>query len=261
VLRARQVAAADVRPELDAATSLRNVAARSMSIISHMDLIRCACVRKPFFVRRTVAWFIFSLTAAARVCAAPGRARRGRAHRRHADAGVGTDAHAPSFLHAHVDELGALADASVDSLGLATRDMFVFYVPARLSALRTLVEMDEHKLSAAGVVDEGGELVANLSVSDLRDVPPEKLGLLVRTRRCWLAHHSLLRDTHACCPVLPLRTQALPVLQFLAVQAGCRTPRPAVAVALDATLRDVLTRMVTEARGRARLRVPHACRE
>jgi hypothetical protein len=37
-----QVAAADVRPELDAATSLRSVSAHSMSIISHMDLIWCA---------------------------------------------------------------------------------------------------------------------------------------------------------------------------------------------------------------------------
>ncbi len=78
-----------------------------------------------------------------------------------------------------MEELGALADASVASLGLAAPDMFVFFVPARLSALRTLVEMDEHSLSAAGVADDDGELVANLSVSDLRDVPPDKLGLLV----------------------------------------------------------------------------------
>ena len=35
-----RVAAADIRPELDAATSLRSVDARSMRIVSHMDLIR-----------------------------------------------------------------------------------------------------------------------------------------------------------------------------------------------------------------------------
>jgi hypothetical protein len=146
------VAAADVRPELDAATSLRSVSARSMSIISHMDLIRCARCHRVVVIDASLIAFLVG-----------------------ADAPVPT----PSFLHAHVEELGALADASVASLGLAAPDMFVFYVPARLSALCTLVEMDEHSLSAAGVVDESGELVANLSVSDLRDVPPDKLGLLV----------------------------------------------------------------------------------
>ena len=42
------------------------------------------------------------------------------------------------------------------------------------------------------------------------------------------------------------------MLQFLAVQAGCRAPRPAVAVSLDAPLREVLARMVGEVRMCAR---------
>ena len=152
-----------MRPDIDAGKSLSSVSARSMTVVSHMDLIR--------------------------------------------------------FLHAHVAELGPLASASVTALGLASPDLFVFYTSGRVSALRTLVELSEHGLSAAGVVNDDGALVGNLSVSDLRDVPCEKYGLL-----------------------------ALPVLEFLAVQAGCRKPRAPVTVTPDSTLRDVLERMITEVR-------------
>ncbi len=79
-----------------------------------------------------------------------------------------------------MDELGPLADATVEALGLAAADLFVMSVPASLSALRTLCELDEHKLSAAGVLNADGEIIANCSVSDLRDVPCDKYGLLVR---------------------------------------------------------------------------------
>ena len=123
------------------------------------------------------------------------------------------------FLHAHVAELGPLASASVTALGLAQPDLFVFYTSGRVCTLRTLVELSEHGLSAAGVVNDDGALVGNLSVSDLRDVPCDKYGLL-----------------------------ALPVLEFLAVQAGCRKPRAPITVTPDSTLRDVLERMITEAR-------------
>lgn len=156
-----RVAAADVRPELDARASLRSVSPRSMSIVTHMDIIR--------------------------------------------------------FLHARVNDLGDLADASAESLSLAGPDLFVFYVSSQLSALRTLVELDEHSLSAAGIVNGAGELVANISVSDLRDVPCDKLGIL-----------------------------ALPVLEFLAVQAGFRRPRSPVTVEPRMPLRTILERMVTE---------------
>ncbi len=67
------------------------------------------------------------------------------------------------------------------------------------------------------MVNAAGELVANISVSDLRDVPPNKLGML-----------------------------ALPVLEFLAVQAGCRRPRAPVTVTPSSPLRAVLERMVAE---------------
>jgi len=154
-----RVVAADVRPELDPHASLRSVNPQSMSVVTHMDIIR--------------------------------------------------------LLHARVDELGPLADASVEALSLAGPDLFVFFVPSTLSALRTLVELDEHKLSAAGVVNDAGELVANVSVSDLRDVQVDKVGIL-----------------------------ALPVLEFLAVQAGCRRPRAPVAVLPSDSLRTVLERMV-----------------
>ena len=156
-----RIAAADVRPELDAGASMRSVDPRSMSVVAHADIIR--------------------------------------------------------FLHAHVDDLGALADASVESLSLAGPDLFVFFVSSQLSALRTLVELDEHSLSAAGVVNSAGELVANVSVSDLRNVPADKLGIL-----------------------------ALPVLEFLALQAGCRRPRAPVTMSPGSPLRDVLAHMVAD---------------
>ena len=156
-----RVTAADVRPELDARASLCSVSPQSMSIVTHMDIIR--------------------------------------------------------FLHARVDELGPLADASVEALSLAGPDLFVFFVSAQLSALRMLVELDEHNLSAAGVVNDAGQLVANVSVTDLRDVQVDKMGIL-----------------------------ALPVLEFLSVQAGCRRPRVAVTVQPSDPLRSVLERMVAD---------------
>ncbi len=156
VFRAPQLAAADVRPELDAATSLSDVSARSMSIISHMDLIKCAG-----------HWRSTCLQSAA------GRTRDACAHRA-----------ALRFLHRRVDELGPLADASVQALGLAAPNMFVFAVPGSEPAVCVLLELDEHKLSAAGVVNSDGELVANLSVSDLRDVPADQFGLLACARYC-----------------------------------------------------------------------------
>ena len=156
-----RVAAADVRPELDARASLCSVSPQSMSIVTHMDIIR--------------------------------------------------------FLYARVDELGPMADASVETLSLAGPDLFVFFVSSQLSALRTLVELDEHNLSAAGVVNDRGELVGNISVSDLRDVQVDKAGIL-----------------------------ALPVLEFLAVQAGCRRPRAPVTVQPSDSLRSVLERMVAD---------------
>lgn len=156
-----RVAAADVRPELDASASLSSVSPHSMQIVTHMDIIR--------------------------------------------------------FLHARVDDLGALADASVEEVSLAGPDLFTFFVSSQLTALRTLVELDHHRLSAAGVVNGAGELVANISVSDLRDVPADKLGML-----------------------------ALPVLEFLAVQAGCRRPRAPVTVTPASPLRAVLECMVAE---------------
>ena len=156
-----RVAAADVRPELDSRASMCSVSPQSMSIVTHMDIIR--------------------------------------------------------FLYARVDELGPMADASVEALSLAGPDLFVFFVSSQLSALRTLVELDEHNLSAAGVVNDSGELVANISVSDLRDVQVEKAGIL-----------------------------ALPVLEFLAAQAGCRRPRAPVTVQPSDSLRSVLERMVAD---------------
>ena len=157
-----RVAAADVRPELDARASLCSVSPQSMSVVTHMDIIR--------------------------------------------------------LLYARVEELGPLADASVETLSLAGPDLFVFFVSSQLSALRTLVELDEHNLSAAGVVNDAGELVANVSVSDLRDVQVDKAGIL-----------------------------ALPVLEFLAVQAGFRRPRTPVTVLPSDSLRSVLERMVVDA--------------
>lgn len=70
----------------------------------------------------------------------------------------------------------------MEALGLAGPELFVFSVPSSLSALRCFAEMAEHSLSAAGVLDADGALVAHISVSDLRDVPCDQLGLLVRAQ-------------------------------------------------------------------------------
>ena len=78
------------------------------------------------------------------------------------------------FLHRRADTLGGVQNASLARLGLAgesrqTRDAVVTAQWDR-PAIECFKLMHDRRVSAVGVVDQAGELVANLSASDLRRV-------------------------------------------------------------------------------------------
>ena len=81
------------------------------------------------------------------------------------------------FLHRHSEALNHLRDMTLTELGLLTRREVVT-APWDSSALECFKLMTEHKVSAVGVVDREGELVANLSASDLRRLDERSFRLL-----------------------------------------------------------------------------------
>jgi len=87
------------------------------------------------------------------------------------------------FLHRRVDALGAVAEATIDELGLASfgessSSGGVVTAPWDASALECFATMRARGVSAVGVVDQAGELVANLSASDLRRLDARSFRLL-----------------------------------------------------------------------------------
>lgn len=95
------------------------------------------------------------------------------------------------FLLSHVDELGGVADKSLEQLGLLTGKPPVLSVNPHVPALLAYAQLAAQQVSGAPVVTDSGELIANLSISDIRAITAEQFGAL-----------------------------ALPVAEFLAVEHG-----------------------------------------
>lgn len=126
------------------------------------------------------------------------------------------------FLRSHLAELGPFGDAPISTRfsrsshsALFSPDLFTFCIPADCSGMRALVELDERGLSAAGVVDSRGSLVASFSIADLRSIPADAMGLL-----------------------------ALGVLDLLCVLQGGRSPPTPATVQPTSRVRDVIESMV-----------------
>lgn len=81
------------------------------------------------------------------------------------------------FLASHEEKLGQLADASVQSLGLVSGRPVVSVEP-NVPTVLAFEKMLLAGVSAAAVVSDKGKIIANLSVSDLRCIQPEHLGVL-----------------------------------------------------------------------------------
>ncbi|EFN59772.1 hypothetical protein CHLNCDRAFT_133443 [Chlorella variabilis] len=95
------------------------------------------------------------------------------------------------FLLSRVDELGPVANQSLEELGMLTGKPPVLSVNPHLPALLAYAQFAAQQVSGAPVVTDSGELIANLSISDIRAITAEQFGAL-----------------------------ALPVAEFLAVQHG-----------------------------------------
>ncbi|PSC70096.1 E3 ubiquitin-ligase [Micractinium conductrix] len=81
------------------------------------------------------------------------------------------------FLAAHIDRLDPAFSLPLSKLGLVTND--VHTVTAGTPTLAAFALMHRKGLSGVGVTAEpGGPLVANLSMSDLRGLTPERFGAL-----------------------------------------------------------------------------------
>jgi len=69
-------------------------------------------------------------------------------------------------LYQHMDGLGAVADATLESLGLAHKH--VVTVQASEPCLKAFTLMAKHSLSGLGIVSEEGALICSVSASDAR---------------------------------------------------------------------------------------------
>ena len=96
-------------------------------------------------------------------------------------------------------------------------DKLITTVPGRMTALRAFIEMDSAGLSAVGITDEAGALVATVTVRDFCD--------------------ALAAQRIDGAPSLALL--ALPVLVWVTLLRGCRLPRIISCLPTD-TLGDVL---------------------
>ncbi|EFN53812.1 hypothetical protein CHLNCDRAFT_53630 [Chlorella variabilis] len=81
------------------------------------------------------------------------------------------------FLAAQIDRLDAAFNLPVSQLGLVTHD--VETVPGSTPTLAAFAAMHRSGLSGIGVTEAaGGPLLANLSISDLRGLTPDRFGAL-----------------------------------------------------------------------------------
>jgi len=79
------------------------------------------------------------------------------------------------FLHRHPEEMGATGGKTLHELGLDSKD--VVCVDARIPAVQAFALMHHGNVSGAAIVS-GGQLVGNISVSDIRGLLPEHFGAL-----------------------------------------------------------------------------------
>ena len=101
------------------------------------------------------------------------------------------------YLAVKADELGDMADASLEDLGLCRggsaaaatavsmteterkkKPPALVTVPPTISAIEAFARMCDERVSGVGVLDDRGSLIANLSVSDVRCIQPEHFGIL-----------------------------------------------------------------------------------
>ena len=94
------------------------------------------------------------------------------------------------FLHAHVDALGPSADATLEDLGLLKLAHPPVTVDPHVPTLLALDTMLGAKISGAPVVTSGGELVASISLSDLRGLGAQHWGALALPVAEFLARES-----------------------------------------------------------------------
>lgn len=93
------------------------------------------------------------------------------------------------FLAHNTSDLGDIASASVESLGLVSNN--VESIAPSLSAIEAMQRMAAKKLSSMAVVDPNGNIMGNFSISEMRTIVAEHFGSL-----------------------------ALPVAEFLALEHG-----------------------------------------
>ena len=102
-----------------------------------------------------------------------------------------------THLFIHIDELleAAIADATVSCLGLVSpsRPRVVCVEPS-MPAHAAFAQLFAANVSAAGVVDSDGVLVANLSISDMRRLEPSHFSVLALPVTQFLAHTAGLSD-------------------------------------------------------------------
>jgi 5'-AMP-activated protein kinase regulatory gamma subunit len=82
------------------------------------------------------------------------------------------------FLFNHMEELGALGDATVTELGFVSGTSGVVTVRPDTPALDAMVLMEERSISAVAVTNANGAIIGNFSVSELRTIMAEHFGSL-----------------------------------------------------------------------------------
>lgn len=82
------------------------------------------------------------------------------------------------FLYNHADDLGPLCDATVAELGFVSGTAGVVIVRPETPALDAMVLMEERSISAVAVVNAGGAIIGNFSISELRTIMAEHFGSL-----------------------------------------------------------------------------------
>lgn len=80
------------------------------------------------------------------------------------------------FLSQNSESLGPLGEMTVEQLGWAQRD--VITVTPELAAIDAMRKMHEANIGAVGVIGDGGKLIGNFSVSELRTIISEHFGSL-----------------------------------------------------------------------------------
>ena len=83
-----------------------------------------------------------------------------------------------NFLYGHMDEMGALADATAADLGFVRGAASVVTVAPETPALDAMVLMEERCISAVAVVNAAGTIIGNFSISELRTIMAEHFGSL-----------------------------------------------------------------------------------